>query len=607
MMNLRRLSFSLLMSATLMAGCSAPSQMPPQVVDAAAATQAGPIDTLLQQARNAPTTRASELKLEAARRLIEQGERPRAEQILATIDTRALPPGLAFAIIRLQLGETIEPQRAADALNLLDRQRFSTLPAPEQAELYQLRADAWQAQGDPIAASRELISASLLVADEAERQRYHDQIWQLLQAVPDADLRQALQASNSYHEQGWFELAETIRARGDLPEREAALERWRQLWQVHPALQLPPTGLMGLRQSGEMLRVRRIAVALPMTGELATPAHAILDGMRAAQAVQRRQGQLPAELALLDSTVYASADAILQAARQQGAQLIIGPLQQSLVAQFANQPERELPVLALNPAPHGPSTPWQLELSSEHEARMVATRALAEGRRNFLLITPAAEWGDRIQSVMRQVVGTGGGRVVGTLRYEVGGSHDEQIAHLLLTDQSNQREQQLRQLLRHKLEFQERSRQDADAILLTALPDAARLIKSMLNYHYAADLPVYATSHLYPGYPDASRDLDLNGVTFCDLPWILEPPSEAHQLLQAEGKETRSRFGRLYALGVDAINLYPWLERLQNAPGAFLQAETGLLSLDGNRRVQRSLPCTRFVEGVPAPVPSPLP
>ena len=599
MMNLRRLSFGLIVTASLLAGCSTPN-VPPQVVDATTPAQAAGVDELLSQARDAAPIRSAELRLQAARLLTRQGERERAEQILAEIDTSILPPSLAFEIAKLRAGEAMQQNQADAALRYLDRRRFTALPPTQQAELNELRADAWIARNDQVAASRELIMSSLLVQDDQERQRYHDQIWQLLQSISDADLRRALQADNSYHEQGWFELAEMMRASGDLPSREAALERWRQLWLAHPALSQPPTGLMGLQQSGEIIQARKIAVALPMSGDLARPASAILEGIRAAQEVKRRQGQTPAQLVVIDSSNYQSADQIVQAARLQGAELIIGPLDRSLVAQLSNQPERTLPVLALNPAPAGPSTPWQLELSSEHGARMVARQALADGHRNLLLITPAADWGDRIQAVMREELSAGGGRVVGTLRYQPGNNYDAQIAGLLLTEQSQQREQQLRELLRHKLEFQERRRQDADAILLTALPDAARLIKPMLDYHFAADLPVYATSHLYPGYPNATRDADLNNILFCDLPWILEPPSEAQRLLISQGKETRSRFGRLYALGVDTINLYPWLDQLQRAPGAFIKGETGQLSLGADRRVQRTLSCSRFVNGIPA-------
>lgn len=603
MMNLRRLSFSLLVTASLLTGCSTPSK-PPQVIDATGGSQTVGAEALLAKAQTELPIRAAELKLQAAQILVAQQDRNRANQILAAIDTRILPPTLAFEIAKLRAGDTLDQQRATEALRYLDRQRFSTLPAPQQVELGKLRADAWLAQDDNIAAARELITSSLLLQDDTERQSYHDQIWQLLQAVPDSTLRQALQRGNNYHEQGWFELAEMMRSVADLPSREVALGHWRELWQAHPVLTLPPAGLMGLKQGGDIIEARRISVVLPLSGELSAPANAILDGMRAAQTMQSRQGRPLAQLSLIDSTQYQTADEIVQAARLQGAELIIGPLNQALVSQFSNQPQRDLPVLALNPAPQGPSTPWQLELSSEHEARMVAKRALAEGHTHLLLITPAADWGDRIQAVMREELAAGGGQVVGTLRYQANGDYDEQVSRLLLTDQSQQREKQLRQLLQHKLEFQERRRRDADAILLTALPDAARIIKPMLDYHFGADLPIYATSHLYPGYPDATRDVDLNTVNVCDLPWILEPASEAQQILMAEGKDTLSRFGRLYALGVDAITLYPWLEQLHSAPGAFMRAETGMLSIDSNRRVQRMLTCTRFVDGVPAPIPT---
>ncbi len=167
------------------------------------------------------------------------------------------------------------------------------------------------------------------------------------------------------------------------------------------------------------------------------------------------------------------------------------------------------------------------------------------------------------------------------------------------TDARKGTEKALRELLRHRLEFQERRRQDADAILMTALPDAARLIKPMLDYHFATDMPIYATSHIYPGDANATRDVDLNGVRFCDLPWTLEPPSDAHRLLSSSGKNTLSRFGRLYALGVDAIELYPWLEQLQYSPDTYIDGETGRLQLMGSKQVQRELTCTQFEQGIP--------
>jgi len=605
MTNLHRLSFSLLLATALLAGCSSQTQ-PPQVVDKTATTQQS-IDSLLRQADKQPTTPAAELRLQAARLLAQMQQPQQALDALAPIDLSRLPPTLAFEVAKLKALLTTGSDDPAAALQFLDRQRFNNLPAPQQAELGQLRADALMQQNDPIAAVRELIVSSLLTLDPDEQLRYHDQIWHLLQQTPLTTLNDAARGDNDYQEQGWFELALMLRTSTDLAGRQQALEQWRTLWQSHPALALPPAGLLGIELTGEQLTVQRIGVILPLTGELAKPAGAIRKGIEAALAVARREGQSTPSLVMLDSTGLSDITPLLMQARQQGVDLLIGPLDPTLVNQLATMPQLEIPVLALNPAEPGPSRPWQLELSSEHEARMIVRQALSQGHRRVLVIAPAAEWGDRVRAVIQEELEAAGGRVVGTLRYDATGNYNDQIADLLLTRQSAEREQELRKLLRHRLAFQERRRQDADAILMTAQPDAARLIKPMLDYHFAADLPIYATSHLYAGYPDATRDVDLNGVTFCDLPWLLQPPSEAHRLLSSNGENTLSRSGRLYALGVDAINVYPWLPQLEQGPGSFIVGETGKLTMDTHKRLQRELNCTTFTNGVPASLTEAIP
>lgn len=597
MTNLHRLSFSLLLATALLAGCSTPTTPPGAVAPIAPPAQR--VEQLLQQASRLPATAAAELRLQATRLSLQLGDRARARAILAGLEPAQLPPMLAYQVAQLQ-AQLLTDEDPTALLANLERSRFAHLPADQLAELGQWRAEAWLQLNDPLAAVRELIVSSLLTLDPDRQQQYHDRIWSWLQQIPPEQLQQAAQADNDYQEQGWFELALMLQASPDLAARQQALERWTLLWESHPAMILPPAGLLGLEPGGDQLNARRIGVILPLSGELAEPAGAIRKGMEAQVEILRRAGQPAPELVMLDSTGITDASLLLAQAHQQGVELLIGPLDQQLIRQLAQMPERALPVLALNPAEPGPAQPWQLELSSEHEARMVARRALADGHQRLLLITPAAEWGDRIASVMEQTLTEAGARVVGHLRYQAADNYDDQVAGLLLTGQSVAREQRLRALLRQPLEFQERRRQDADAILLTALPEAARLIKPMLDYHFAADLPVYATSHLYVGYPDATRDVDLNGITFCDLPWLLQPPSEAHRLLSSSGEDTLSRFGRLYALGVDAIRVYPWLPQLEQRPGSYLQGETGRLSMDASRRLQRELSCTRFSDGEPA-------
>ncbi len=605
MTNLHRLSFSLLLATALLAGCASQTTPPPVVDKQDTAEQS--IASLLRQASTQPATPAAELRLQAARMLAMSGQQQRAVEVLDAIDLTAIPPTLAFEVAKLKTRLVTGSDDPTEALKLLELSRFSSLPADQQAALGQLRADVWLQQGNRIAAIRELIVSSLLTLDPVEQQRYHDQIWRLLQQTPLEQIKAAAKADNDYQQQGWFELALMLRASPDLAARQQALDSWSTLWESHPALTLPPAGLLGLELGGEQLVAQRIGVILPLSGDLAKPAAAIRKGMEAQLEVMRREGKQVPVLLMLDSTGLNDVTPLLMQARQQAVDLLIGPLNPALVNQLSAQPLLDIPTLALNPAEAGPSRPWQLELSSEHEARMVARRALAEGHQRVLVITPAAEWGDRVANVMREEMEASGGQVVGNLRYQAADNYNDQVAELLLTRQSAEREQQLRKLLRHRLEFQERRRQDAEAILMTALPDAARLIKPMLDYHFAADLPIYATSHIYPGYPNATRDVDLNGITFCDLPWLLQPPSEAHRLLSSNGEDTLSRFGRLFALGVDAIKTYPWLPQLEQRPGSFLLGETGQLVMDSNKRLQRELSCTTFTGGEPASLIPPQP
>ncbi|MBP0047371.1 penicillin-binding protein activator [Marinobacterium sp. AK62] len=596
---LHRLSFGLLLTAALVSGCSTP-QKPPQVVDTTTVVTQTP-QQLLAEAASQPPVPAARLRLRAAQMLLEADQQEPALNALREIELTSLPPELLLEVVTLRL--PIENDANARLmLEQLDRDSLNQLPAELQAQMARLRAGALLQQNNPLAAARELMLSSQLSLDPDEQQQYHNQIWQTLLQVPESQLRNALAKGNDYFEQGWFELALMLRPVTDLPAREKALSEWRLLWESHPAIKLPPEGLMGIQMSGEILSANRIGVILPLTGDLATPAAAIREGMDAALEVARQQGQPTPTLVNIDSSRLVDASQILPQVEQLNLDLLIGPLDSTLIEQLALMPDLNVPVLALNPAPEGPSTPWQLELSSEHEARTVAEQALNDGHTRFLVITPNAPWGERVRDTLRASIEQAGGQIVGTLAYDARANYDHQVAQLMMTDASQTREDALRKVLRHRLEFQERRRQDADAILMTALPDAARLIKPMLDYHFAADLPVYATSHLYPGHPDATRDVDLNGIRFCDLPWILQAPSDAHRWLSSSGKNTLSRFGRLYALGIDTIEVYPWLEQLEKTPGAYIEAETGRLSMQPNRRLKRQLACTEFKDGIPASV-----
>jgi hypothetical protein len=110
---------------------------------------------------------------------------------------------------------------------------------------------------------------------------------------------------------------------------------------------------------------------------------------------------------------------------------------------------------------------------------------------------------------------------------------------------------------------------------------------------------------VYAGVPSASQDLDLEGVVFPDMPWVLSPERvepELQQALGREWRELREGYNRLFAFGVDAYRLLPYLGPAGGKAGAAIAGVTGELRIDGDGRVAREGAWAQFRDGVPVPL-----
>jgi outer membrane PBP1 activator LpoA protein len=153
-------------------------------------------------------------------------------------------------------------------------------------------------------------------------------------------------------------------------------------------------------------------------------------------------------------------------------------------------------------------------------------------------------------------------------------------------------------------QFALKPRDDVDMVFMAAMPFEARQIPPLLRFYFASSWPVYATASVYSGTPNPKVDQDLNGVTFCDIPWLIEVPrhhkmgTQDDAMMQLWPSEPRPQT-RLYAMGVDAYELVPLLSGMARQNGYALDGATGILTLNSRQQVQRTLPCTQFVRGVP--------
>mgnify|MGYP002526406101 FL=1 len=128
------------------------------------------------------------------------------------------------------------------------------------------------------------------------------------------------------------------------------------------------------------------------------------------------------------------------------------------------------------------------------------------------------------------------------------------------------------------------------------------LIKPQIDFHHAHDLVVYGLNSNYTGAPDPVKDLDLEGIVFADMPWILNHGGSS-QALRHRVPQQQSRNGtvldRLFALGMDAYGLIHNIGEMQRNPDLAYPGMTGDLSITATGRIRRRLEWFRMHRGKP--------
>ena len=91
---------------------------------------------------------------------------------------------------------------------------------------------------------------------------------------------------------------------------------------------------------------------------------------------------------------------------------------------------------------------------------------------------------------------------------------------------------------------------------------------------------------------------DMRGILLPDIPWLVQPETAAGGRADVARylPKSGSAYGRLYAMGMDALSLAPHLNRLRSSRFESLDGKTGNLYMDENQRVRRQLVWIRLDE-----------
>lgn len=502
----------------------------------------------------------------------------------------------------------------------------------DQVGLSIARADVLHALGHYPASAQERIFIESLLTDNKDISANAKAIWQTLlkMSVEQLQVEHSQSVDNAYT--AWLELAVIHYSNQiDIAQQVKQVQDWRQRWPMHSAANHLPKSIEALKKSAAT-RPAKIVALLPLSGPLGEAGKAVQEGLAIAYFTALNEGwQLPT-ITSYDTHQYSIEQLYAQAARD-GADLIIGPLEKDKVAALLTMPT-DIPILALNyisdlskqaiESDAGAETNTeigtgtgteknannisktilrtmpaslniiQFGLAAEDEAQQLAKIARESNYRNAMIIQSSAGWSKRASRVFSEQWAASGGAIVSNTTLTEAKNYSVEIENSLLLPSSHARHERIENIIGQRIEFTPRRRNDIDVIVIFANSKQTRSIKPLLAYHYAGKLPVYSSSHINNGIEQSTKNRDLNGIIFNEIPWVLDSHSLKSQV--AARYINNKKLGRLFAMGLDTFYLHPRIKQLQQAPDSQLQGMTGRLSLQNNR-VVRELQMAKFVKG----------
>jgi outer membrane PBP1 activator LpoA protein len=505
--------------------------------------------------------------LRAAEALRERGDLEGAARALGDIKRRRLHGDetsrldLLDAEIALKHGDTAQAQALLASIG-------EDLPPELRVHLLELRARADLAAGDAFAAAhtRALLDRDLKGVDREQNRK------QLTTALAAMD-------------------ANVLKTRIDALPAEDVLRPWveqamRGKGQPLARAMPKPSHVVGTMQAGAngaleaegYKSLKRVALLLPMNAQLANVAQSIRDGFLSAYFADDASRR--PELRIYDAgKTPADAIAAYNKAVSDGADHVVGPLQREAVGELFHQ-SLSARVLALNHPDTGEVPPpgsAEFGLLPDAEGAQVAEHMRQRGITRAAVVVANADWAERAARAFRAQFEASGGHVVGEA--SIG---DKEVNYSTSIVQATAS-------LGSEVD---------SGVFISMRPQQARLLLPQLK---AANVnaPAFATSHVYSGDTNAALDRDLEGIEFCDAPWLFGPiPGRPERNLVSGQIPSANGVGaRLFAFGMDAYALLPYMDWLLAHPDAYLGGATGELTADSFGRIHRGVGWARFRGG----------
>jgi outer membrane PBP1 activator LpoA protein len=415
------------------------------------------------------------------------------------------------------------------------------------------------------------------------------QIWQDLSLLSTWQVGQLADLAPP-HFKGWQQLLTYAhKFGGDANRFERYLTQWQRNFSAHPAQAIIET-LRATELEAKQV-IQNIAVILPLSGKQTKAGKVAQQGILAAYSNIPNKNLSFIDANTLDWTL------LNEMLIESDSHFVIGPLLKTNVDKYLALNEILLPSLLLNTPEKEQRNESQVILSMrpEDEAFQAATTLSRKNYRSPVVLSHRDAASKRIAQAFTKQWQLINGYSPEVIYFEKGEKMQKQLKASLEVDSSQARIADLKIRLLQSLKTESRNRRDIDMFYLVGSPAETRLLKPYIDVNtspFAKIIPVYASSRSHSTKQDPSILSDLRNLVFTEMPWLLNSQQQNTQLAHLSKTLWPSRsdsLQRIFAMGYDSLYLVDKLPSMQQRPYVRHYGQTGILKLDDNNILTRSL------------------
>ena len=425
-------------------------------------------------------------------------------------------------------------------------------------------------------------------------------LWNKLSYLNQWQLAQLAKANPPFIE-GWQQLLSYAHKFG---ANQSQFARYLILWQQHYPTH-PATLIVEQLHTSSLLinNIENIAVLLPLSGNQQNAGLAAQQGILSAY-----KNVDTTKIHFIDTNSLDWA-ALATQFSESNIDHVIGPLLKSNVESFLSLSEEQIalqvPSLLLNLPNHKELASYQTVLSMQPEAEAIqaASTLSQQNYRHPVILSHQDKTSKRIANAFSQQWKALSGTAVDIVYFNKGKQMQASIKKALDVDASQTRIKQLQSRLKNNIKAESRNRRDIDMIYLIGSAAQTRLVKPYIDVNtspFAEVIPIFASSRSHSNFDYINKNsstTDLQGLTFTQMPWLLTSKQQDKSLAQMSQQLWPKRsdsLSRLFAMGYDSYNLLTKAYLMQQAPYIRHFGQTGVLKLNQNNVLTRSLIWGRY-------------